>query len=48
VLVDRPMSIRFADAKGNSIFVRRLFLDLYQPNYDLSRVLKKSRSLVTY
>jgi hypothetical protein len=29
------MSIRFADAKGNSIFVRRLFLDLYQPNYDL-------------
>ena len=35
MLVDRPVSIRFADAKGNSIFVRRLFLDLYQPNYSL-------------
>jgi hypothetical protein len=30
-LIDRPMSIRFADVKGNPIFVRRLFLDLYQP-----------------
>ena len=36
-MVDRPVSIRFADAKGNSIFVRRLFLDLYQPNYDLKQ-----------
>ena len=34
-LIDRPMSIRFADAKGNPVFVRRLFLDLYQPNYSL-------------
>ena len=39
VLIDRPVSIRFAgtDAAGNPapIYVRRLYLDFYQPNYDL-------------
>jgi hypothetical protein len=35
VLIDRPASIRFADAKGNPEYVRRLFLTLYQPNYTL-------------
>src|ERR1035441_1159459 len=35
VLVDRPVSIRFADADGNPVFVRRLFLTFYQPNYSL-------------
>jgi hypothetical protein len=34
-LVDRPVSIRFADADGNPVFVRRLFLTFYQPNYSL-------------
>ena len=37
VLIDRPMSIRFADAKGKPIYVRRLYLDFYQPNYDLKQ-----------
>ena len=39
MLVDRPVSIRFAgtDAAGNPapIYVRRLYLDFYQPNYEL-------------
>ena len=39
VLIDRPVTIRFADAKGNPVFVRRLFLDLYQPNYSLTEQL---------
>ena len=34
-MVDRPVSIRFADADGNPVFVRRLFLTFYQPNYSL-------------
>ena len=37
-MVDRPVSIRFADADGNPVFVRRLFLDLYQPNYSLKEL----------
>jgi len=37
VLLDRPVSIRFADADGNPVFVRRLFLTLYQPNYSLTQ-----------
>ena len=39
VLIDRPVSIRFADSKGNPVFVRRLFLTLYQPNYSLTEQL---------
>ena len=35
VLIDRPVSIRFADSFGKPIYVRRLYLDFYQPNYDL-------------
>jgi hypothetical protein len=35
VLLDRPVSIRFADSFGRPIYLRRLFLDLYQPNYSL-------------
>jgi hypothetical protein len=35
VLIDRPVSIRFDDGAGNPIYVRRLYLDFYQPNYDL-------------
>ena len=35
VLIDRPVSIRFADASGNPVFVRRLYLTLYQSNYSL-------------
>jgi hypothetical protein len=39
MLIDRPVSIRFTgpDTPGNStpIFVRRLYLDFYQPNYEL-------------
>src|ERR1017187_5684489 len=34
-LIDRPMSIRFADSFGKPIYVRRLYLDFYQPNYEL-------------
>jgi hypothetical protein len=33
-LIDRPMSIRFADSFGKPIYIRRLYLDFYQPNYD--------------
>ena len=36
VLIDRPVSIRFADPSGHPVFVRRLFLTLYQPNYSLT------------
>jgi hypothetical protein len=35
VLIDRPVSIRFADSFGRPIYVRRLYLDFYQPSYDL-------------
>jgi hypothetical protein len=35
VLIDHPMSIRFADSFGKPIYVRRLYLDFYQPSYDL-------------
>jgi hypothetical protein len=35
MLIDRPVSIRFADSFGKPIYVRRLYLDFYQPNYDL-------------
>ena len=39
VLIDRPMSIRFTspDSIDNSVptYIRRLYLDFYQPNYDL-------------
>jgi len=35
VLIDRPVSIRFADSFGKPIYVRRLYLDFYQPSYDL-------------
>jgi hypothetical protein len=35
VLIDRPVSIRFADSLGKPIYVRRLYLDFYQPSYDL-------------
>src|ERR1035438_823929 len=35
VLIDRPVSIRFADSNGRPIYVRRLYLDFYQPSYDL-------------
>jgi hypothetical protein len=39
MLIDRPVSIRFTgpDTPGNSapIYVRRLYLDFYQPNYEL-------------
>ena len=39
MLIDRPVSIRFAgtDAAGKPIpiYVRRLYLDFYQPNYEL-------------
>ena len=35
MLIDRPVTIRFADPAGNAIFARRLFLTLYQPNYSL-------------
>src|ERR1017187_6943641 len=34
-LIDRPMSILFADSFGKPIYVRRLYLDFYQPNYQL-------------
>jgi hypothetical protein len=34
-LIDRPVSIRFAGADGSPVYIRRLFLDLYQPNYSL-------------
>jgi hypothetical protein len=39
VLIDRPVSIRFADSNGNPVYVRRLFLDLYQPTYSLTEQL---------
>jgi hypothetical protein len=35
MLIDRPVSIRFADANGDPIYVRRLYLTVYQPNYSL-------------
>jgi hypothetical protein len=35
MLIDRPVSIRFADANGDPIYVRRLYLTLYRPNYSL-------------
>ena len=35
VLIDRPASIRFAGVDGGPVYVRRLFLTLYQPNYTL-------------
>lgn len=35
VLIDRPVSIRFTDPDGNPVYIRRLFLTLYQPNYSL-------------
>ena len=34
-LIDRPVSIRFADVNGDPVYVRRLFLTLYQPNYSM-------------
>jgi hypothetical protein len=35
-LIDRPVSIRFVDpVVGGPVYVRRLYLDFYQPNYDL-------------
>src|SRR5450756_1481876 len=37
VLLDRPVSVRFADAGGKPIYVRRLYLDLYQPGYSLKQ-----------
>ena len=37
VLIDRPVSIRFADSFGKPIYVRRLYLDFYQPGYDLKQ-----------
>jgi hypothetical protein len=37
VLLDRPVSLRFADAGGKPIYVRRLYLDLYQPGYSLKQ-----------
>ena len=35
MLLDRPETIRFADPDNNPVYVRRLFLTLYQPNYSL-------------
>ena len=37
VLLDRPVSLRFADSFGKPIYVRRLYLDLYQPGYSLKQ-----------
>jgi hypothetical protein len=39
VRIDRPVSIRFADANGNPVFVLRLYLTLYQPNYSITEQL---------
>ena len=36
-LLDRPVSLRFADAGGKPIYVRRLYLDFYQPSYSLKQ-----------
>jgi hypothetical protein len=34
-LIDRPMSIRFTSPDSTDTYIRRLYLDFYQPNYDL-------------
>jgi hypothetical protein len=34
-LIDRPMSIRFTSPDATDTYIRRLYLDFYQPNYDL-------------
>jgi hypothetical protein len=38
LLIDRPMSVRFANPDGSDVFVSRLFLNLEQENYTLEQV----------
>jgi hypothetical protein len=42
LLIDRPMSVRFANADGSDVFVSRLFLNLAQENYTLEQVIVPS------